>query len=123
MRRRPPRSTLTDTRFPYTTLYRSPRLVLRSRAGALPKPTGGRGSGEGAFRTTRRRAIVERRVWSVVRPSDIGVDIGARSRTRSAEHTSELQSLMRISYAVFCLEHTNAAELSPTHTDVFTNVP
>src|SRR3546814_20024112 len=72
MIRRPPRSTLTDTLFPYTTLFRSDRAA-RSL---------GLDSGEVA------EALLE--------PS--------RSQSRSEEHTSELQSLMRISYAVFCLK-------------------
>src|SRR3546814_2786169 len=79
MIRRPPRSTRTDTLFPYTTLFRSP-----------------------AARTGRRRPA-DRRHDAVVR----GVaSQPARRRTtaRSEEHTSELQSLMRISYAVFCLK-------------------
>src|SRR3546814_9420677 len=78
MIRRPPRSTRTDTLFPYTTLFRSERADLRLVIASL------RGCG-------RRRP--ERR------------DKGAQHRCgRSEEHTSELQSLMRISYAVFCLK-------------------
>src|SRR3546814_14242551 len=80
MIRRPPRSTLTDTLFPYTTLFRS---GTGSRA---------RGRSRRARHAQRRRqiepAVVERP------PGD----------HRSEEHTSELQSLMRISYAVFCLK-------------------
>src|SRR3546814_3071108 len=77
MIRRPPRSTRTDTLFPYTTLFRSGRpLPLPDR----PRPQAG-AHGPG--------------------PEDRGKQ-GAR--LRSEEHTSELQSLMRISYAVFCLK-------------------
>src|SRR3546814_4920926 len=75
MIRRPPRSTRTDTLFPYTTLFRS---VLRVEAF---------GRAEGTSQLELR--------W-------IGVD--GDDATRSEEHTSELQSLMRISYAVFCLK-------------------
>src|SRR3546814_10719231 len=97
MRRRPPRSTRTDTLFPYTTLFRS---------------AGHRNIGSSA--------------WTRGRPGSNGVQIDAMSRgpeaqgglwrrrarnrmvdhrsERSEEHTSELQSLMRISYAVFCLK-------------------
>src|SRR3546814_10786413 len=71
MIRRPPRSTRTDTLFPYTTLFRS-------------------------LRRLRRR---ECRLRQAVR-APAGTGIAARSE----EHTSELQSLMRISYAVFCLK-------------------
>src|SRR3546814_5921088 len=74
MIRRPPRSTRTDTLFPYTTLFRS----LRSHSSTSSK------------RSTRRWATSFRR-WR-------------RPPIRSEEHTSELQSLMRISYAVFCLK-------------------
>src|SRR3546814_3712055 len=72
MIRRPPRSTRTDTLFPYTTLF-------RSLAGELQAPQQGGGIDE-----------VQRD--------------GAAGLARSEEHTSELQSLMRISYAVFCLK-------------------
>src|SRR3546814_3170235 len=71
MIRRPPRSTRTDTLFPYTTLFRSPRAALSGTA-CSPSPDTG--------------------PWRLLRDR------------RSEEHTSELQSLMRISYAVFCLK-------------------
>src|SRR3546814_8459545 len=75
MIRRPPRSTRTDTLFPYTTLFRSsPATWSSPRRCCGPAPRG-----------RRRRG-------------------GGRNRVRSEEHTSELQSLMRISYAVFCLK-------------------
>src|SRR3546814_1377843 len=81
MIRRPPRSTRTDTLFPYTTLFRS-----TSRRSSMPS---------GRCTTT---AIAPASASSA--PSPAG-----RERTgRSEEHTSELQSLMRISYAVFCLK-------------------
>src|SRR3546814_10977748 len=93
MIRRPPRSTRTDTLFPYTTLFRS-RLV-----GLLVR---NRESG----RTVARRHVP---VLGVQRSEVELVDLrlGRRCRRdapRSEEHTSELQSLMRISYAVFCLK-------------------
>src|SRR3546814_6979123 len=83
MIRRPPRSTRTDTLFPYTTLFRS--LRPRARQGPHPDWTCDRGSGSGDHRTAPRAH--DPRQWR-----------------RSEEHTSELQSLMRISYAVFCLK-------------------
>src|SRR3546814_3089615 len=89
MIRRPPRSTRTDTLFPYTTLFRSPRR-------ARPRPDEGsrKGQRHGAFPGGRDR-----------RPGRDHRDRGRGRRTRrSEEHTSELQSLMRISYAVFCLK-------------------
>src|SRR3546814_18073545 len=87
MIRRPPRSTRTDTLFPYTTLF-------RSRA-ALANPPARAGS---SF------------LWPVQGPvlSSYGAKSGGEHNDginiRSEEHTSELQSLMRISYAVFCLK-------------------
>src|SRR3546814_21088009 len=84
MIRRPPRSTRTDTLFPYTTLFRSrhtqpwsPRCLQRTPHAIDLK------------RWARRRACSQ---------------TSASGRARSEEHTSELQSLMRISYAVFCLK-------------------
>src|SRR3546814_18174317 len=87
---RPPSSTRTDTLFPYTTLFRSPpqpRVAVRQIwLDALPRRDDQRPSGLRHARGRRRT------------PDD-----GTRDR-RSEEHTSELQSLMRISYAVFCLK-------------------
>src|SRR3546814_4554307 len=100
MIRRPPRSTRTDTLFPYTTLFRSHRvmradkhLVSRSAVGG---PVLDRLSINGAHLPLFQRVltpILEAPLLFV--PADI---------KRSEEHTSELQSLMRISYAVFCLK-------------------
>src|SRR3546814_9490424 len=75
MIRRPPRSTRTDTLFPYTTLFRSHRRQLRGLAARLAR-----------------------------RHQNAADD-------RSEEHTSELQSLMRISYAVFCLKKKKKSKL------------
>src|SRR3546814_9537906 len=85
MRRRPPRSTRTDTLFPYTTLFRSRSIRLRSWTAQ---------SEHGHLGIQRRidpRHFDKRRF-------EFAPDL------RSEEHTSELQSLMRISYAVFCLK-------------------
>src|SRR3546814_4418859 len=116
MIRRPPRSTRTDTLFPYTTLFRS--LFARQRA-----------NGSGRF---GRLGIARPRLLHVYR---CRTDDHAEHGGGSEEHTSELQSLMRISYAVFCLKkkkttakhkstkYTNQHSLfkkgteSPTHTD------
>src|SRR3546814_5434674 len=84
MIRRPPRSTRTDTLFPYTTLFRSP---CRRQGTATP-----------VFRLRCFRVFAPRS--GSTRPDSCGCP-GIR---RSEEHTSELQSLMRISYAVFCLK-------------------
>src|SRR3546814_7794338 len=92
MIRRPPRSTRTDTRFPYTTLFRSTAASKTSPPRASIAP-------HAPASTSHNRA-----------PS--------RQRSRSEEHTSELQSLMRISYAVFCLKKKKqyTQKIKPKHT-------
>src|SRR3546814_6884446 len=99
MIRRPPRSTHTDTLFPYTTLFRSPAPppLRRPAAGSGDPGRAHRGHDrdhdDGPARPLlRRHHVLARR---------------AHLRGRSEEHTSELQSLMRISYAVFCLKKKN----------------
>src|SRR3546814_1789134 len=97
MIRRPPRSTRTDTLFPYTTLFRS--TPDRDRSGRNPHLFGRRHPARcraGGGRLARDRLACAQRVHP---PRGSGVP-----RVRSEEHTSELQSLMRISYAVFCLK-------------------
>src|SRR3546814_959196 len=110
MIRRPPRSTRTDTLFPYTTLFRSPvvrglslhhpcrclwpvgrKAVVRSGQGGRPLAQGRRAAQFGRQRTDEEEQ-------------------DHRRRGRSEEHTSELQSLMRISYAVFCLKKKNTTK-------------
>src|SRR3546814_1417102 len=86
MIRRPPRSTRTDTLFPYTTLFRSPSATARACW---------RTCDASSARVSRRRRT--------------------RGHHRSEEHTSELQSLMRISYAVFCLKKKTNLESSTNH--------
>src|SRR3546814_4386300 len=101
MIRRPPRSTRTDTLFPYTTLFRSARTALVA-ARARDDERGGALS-LGHLPQHRRPA---RAGWAE-RPRDVATaaQLSLRlSGARSEEHTSELQSLMRISYAVFCLK-------------------
>src|SRR3546814_10347227 len=95
MRRRPPRSTRTDTLFPYTTLFRS-YMSHRVRLAALAVCTR-KGNSMMPMRG-KRPAGRPRRPWAI--------------STRSEEHTSELQSLMRISYAVFCLKKKNNHHLN-----------
>src|SRR3546814_20828317 len=90
---RPPRSTRTDTLFPYTTLFRSAPSGGIRRAGHGPILRGRRGGPD-----RRCTAAVSSRA-STSHPSS--------ARRRSEEHTSELQSLMRNSYAVFCLKKKN----------------
>src|SRR3546814_2224721 len=93
MVRRPPRSTRTDTLFPYTTLFRSAQA---------PRTEG---------RTPRRQSPPVGQADRYPRPQ----------RRRSEEHTSELQSLMRISYAVFCLKKKNNTDTSHTDAMIITN--
>src|SRR3546814_4127465 len=91
MIRRPPRSTRTDTLFPYTTLFRSPRQSQATVAVQLDPIT------------YILRAVPVAPV--TIRPgTGLGNPGACGQRQRSEEHTSELQSLMRISYAVFCLK-------------------
>src|SRR3546814_8924161 len=94
--RRPPRSTRTDTLFPYTTLFRS--RSDRGRSGGAVARRSRRCRG----RTGVRRGPEPRRRGGARRGAVGGDD--RRRGARSEEHTSELQSLMRISYAVFCLK-------------------
>src|SRR3546814_1574089 len=104
MIRRPPRSTRTDTLFPYTTLFRSSDEQDRERRfGRADMPRD-----DVAQRPGQRRA--ERQEGNPVQPlagrpgDDQDAGESDADRGRSEEHTSELQSLMRISYAVFCLK-------------------
>src|SRR3546814_3075195 len=86
MIRRPPRSTRTDTLFPYTTLFRSSLAIAATLTGALAMPS---------------PVSAQEAATAAVATSD-------KAARRSEEHTSELQSLMRISYAVFCLKKKTA---------------
>src|SRR3546814_10802819 len=113
MLRRPPRSKRTDTLFPYTTLFRSilysRREIYLHRSGdhiaterkaTFLRGDGGKGGRSGVSLQVHRVPD---------RPCDFRVSLPTR---RSEEHTSELQSLMRISYAVFCL---NKKTKNPQH--------
>src|SRR3546814_10760912 len=103
MIRLPPRSTRTDTLFPYTTLFRSnaapgppdPSASRRQCTNIQLGPLGGGRSGE-----LRDRDVRQFGGW-------LNADGPHSLVVRSEEHTSELQSLMRISYAVFCLKKKN----------------
>src|SRR3546814_3742935 len=103
MIRRPPRSTRTDTLFPYTTLFRShtrPCSGNQGRRTFVPCPCR-HAVRPGPWKEPKRRERRSRPAWAM---------LGHRHPflpPRSEEHTSELQSLMRISYAVFCLKKKN----------------
>src|SRR3546814_3169884 len=101
MIRRPPRSTRTDTLFPYTTLFRSAQQAVVSDARAA------RGDRRRHRCRLRARPGADQlcdRGEARTRERTTGDRLDHRGGDRSEEHTSELQSLMRISYAVFCLK-------------------
>src|SRR3546814_6852206 len=113
MNRRPPRSTLTDTLFPYTTLFRSKHRVVIER----PKRAQiDHFRVDALFGKSRGRLQRNAHADRIADQRDVAAladDLGLADRkhivigpghVRSEEHTSELQSLMRISYAVFCLK-------------------
>src|SRR3546814_5402586 len=119
MIRRTPRSTRTDTLFPYTTLFRSPARAL------------------GEFGLDQKRVRSGDRLTRLQTRSDLDAT-GApltqsdgnglepafhahEDHVRSEEHTSELQSLMRISYAVFCLKKKNKNQLTTNTHHTITN--
>src|SRR3546814_8273626 len=94
MMRRPPKATRTDTLFPYTTLFRSTLLLLSQACAAL------RDQAQAA---------------DLTRPIELELVHQQLSAARSEEHTSELQSLMRISYAVFCLKNKKNTYIQSHH--------
>src|SRR3546814_10054775 len=119
MIRRPPRSTRTDTLFPYTTLFRSYTEMLKKTYTALKQAAAQIGSDI----TVIGGVVGAGKTWPglTMNPVDFVrqmYEAGAHgyfdALSRSEEHTSELQSLMRISYAVFCLKKKNQIT-SATH--------
>src|SRR3546814_9366094 len=114
MIRRPPGSTLTDTLFPYTTLFRS--RAAASTATTAPCCTNGH------WPVAAWRGVRCGKSAAILLPAVCArcCRISPHRRTaptRSEEHTSELQSLMRISYAVFCLKKKNTRE-NMQHTEL-----
>src|SRR3546814_3438526 len=97
MIRRPPRSTRTDTLFPYTTLFRSARIDAR------PKKKSQMIGRRFCIETCDIAQCCKSNISPLCHDAQPLKDKGT-IKTRSEEHTSELQSLMRISYAVFCLK-------------------
>src|SRR3546814_1055135 len=100
MIRRPPISTRTDTLFPYTTLFRSgidQARIARTDHGIV----------EAQALHRAGREILDQHVGLLEQPADDLMAFRRFEVDRSEEHTSELQSLMRISYAVFCLKKKN----------------
>src|SRR3546814_2712433 len=110
---RPPRSTRTDTLFPYTTLFRSLKIDSKSLANGVDRVS--------TIASEKTRAVKmavdhDRVTLSVTSPENGRAE--EEIAARSEEHTSELQSLMRISYAVFCLK-----KKTNTHTHISTSTP
>src|SRR3546814_5455624 len=109
MSRRPPGPTRTDALFPHTTLFRSrsPGAPAGRRRRALPvadPETDRRTEGIGRMNDHNNPpSLIDDEPEESGAPA-IGGETGQQLRSRSEEHTSELQSLMRISYAVFCLK-------------------
>src|SRR3546814_7768787 len=113
MIRRPPRSTRTDTLLPYTTLFRSIRTTILYILNVL---------------VTRQRPKFLMKMPKYKRAKARMFKLGHKMiRQRSEEHTSELQSLMRISYDVFCLKkkkyHTHTLDTSHTKTPTLHDPP
>src|SRR3546814_4338741 len=138
MIRLPPRSTRTDTLVPYTTLFRSPRArvapdpLWRLRGGRQPQRRSRaaravqRGDGRGGAGLGQRQpgvpAAVHHPLRAARQPGAAGLVQRAvpAHHVRSEEHTSELQSLMRISYAVFCLKKNT--QMTTTYTSSYLNI-
>src|SRR3546814_6330582 len=119
---RPPRSTRTDTLFPYTTLFRSlpaqPQLLPDLRMPAAAEPAGYRIDDRLRRLHILRRYAVNRRQQGLGKARHVPVHdlrLPPIGIARSEEHTSELQSLMRISYAVFCLKKKTKKNKKQTH--------
>src|SRR3546814_14943730 len=108
--RRPPRSTRTDTLFPYTTLFRSLRQLI-----AHERPVSALNACYSQFENIPAALVMEmlkgilkgQEINDGVMPHSYAFQYAVDHIERSEEHTSELQSLMRISYAVFCLKKKN----------------
>src|SRR3546814_8705089 len=98
MIRRPPRSTRTDTLFPYTTLFRS------SSPSAPQNRFCANGRSAEMHSTTVLSSLPAASLKWRTEAAQVGVSTLGKMLSRSEEHTSELQSLMRTSYAVFCLK-------------------
>src|SRR3546814_1107449 len=110
MIRRPPRSTRTDTLFPYTTLFRSPAFGTGQRLQLSDEFQ------QGSTAADRGRA------GRAAHPAPERLRVDQPGAGRSEEHTSELQSLMRISYAVFCLKKKKIKRKTTTAKTANTNI-
>src|SRR3546814_7764153 len=108
MIRRPPSTTRTDALFPYTTLFQSPDILIAQKPRLLASNSSEWPHRRSAkcFSTSSRSSSRVRNYCSCHRLQSLALNDGEQPQ-RSEEHTSELQSLMRISYAVFCLNKNN----------------
>src|SRR3546814_7338442 len=108
MIRRPPRSTRTDTLFPYTTLFRSANRCGHRLDSAATEPSESRYiKTESPSKRRSRNSSPTSSLHAARYQQFLRYGIQRSPLIRSEEHTSELQSLMRISYAVFCLKKKN----------------
>src|SRR3546814_7838190 len=115
MIRRTPRSTRTDTLFPYTTLFRSSATPIMPRAFCESVLRHGRLLLSVSHMKSLQKRSFKRHAGSFGRQKHEGTR-RALQTVRSEEHTSELQSLMRNSYAVFCLKKKNTTKIKITET-------
>src|SRR3546814_2696543 len=115
MIRRPPRSTRTDPLFPFTTLFRSLRSCRGAQGGVCQGCECDPGNPQCCSLGGRRHGlcVIFHKVRSLGSQPDDGM-------ARSEEHTSELQSLMRISYAVFCLKKKKKTKYTRMNRTVYT---
>src|SRR3546814_3779117 len=122
MIRRPPSSTRTVTLFPYTTLFRArprrqlPREAVHRAAGDDEIGLQMRHRTEPPVIAVQPRRLCSERRFARIAPQE-------RDRDRSEEHTSELQSLMRISYAVFCLKKKRQKQTQHTNDNISHTTP
>src|SRR3546814_7243545 len=128
MIRLPPRSTRTDTLFPYTTLFRSPALTGSRKRGGATVRRAARGVAKRSHHEARtfRHPLSRGDAPQLCDAEDLSGRAHAAARVvsgRSEEHTSELQSLMRISYAVFCLKKNNMRNTSINTTSTLQPTP
>src|SRR3546814_1410457 len=120
MIRRPPRATRTDPLFPYTTLFRSPEQGQPGAQAAAPElldglaPDRGQG-GEQAVHGLSASVVSSLAASTSAASPSVASPSAVSCLPRSEEHTSELQSLMRISYAVFCLKKKKEKRIYTDH--------
>src|SRR3546814_6371133 len=133
MIRRPPRSTRTDTLFPYTTLFRACNATAKTanRGTNRNKPKNSKATAISTYRIQAGSCVADgvmvrliegvrarTLVWLMDGLTNVRSDALTSAPFRSEEHTYELQSLMRISYAVFCLKNNTTLTLINKHNSI-----